>query len=558
MSRRGNGLHRRQFLANLAIAGLAPAVCGSNPLAWFQPPRRFTGEDLESAHRLLTNPDAILASARIEPQPGVLDVIVVGGGISGLAAAWWLRDKRIALFEREAELGGVSRSETWNGIEYALGAAYLIDPDPESEDAREKRGFELLRDLGLRVAGEDLTRDRTRERRLSGDANHCVFTRRRVLRDAEVYSPRNNAFFEAVLDSDNYPSVPPTDPELVANLDRISFAQFLTESALQRKIYGRSLGAISGFGREAIEYYFWGAFGTTAAETSAYHGLNFFAAEYGDILVFPGGNTRIVRRLAERFTESNPGALHTSATVLRVQPGATAGTWAALVHQGGAIRRYEARSIVFASPLFLAPLIIPSLPDQQRRAIASLDYRSYVVANVLLGRPIDRIFASPAFRNGYELTPVHGRAVTRVPTDVASKQSVFSDAVVADFPVKRHPSKSVLTVYRPYPYAAGRSELLTRTYEEFDEEVRRAVIDQFGLHGLRAGDVEEIRVSRWGHPMIVAKPGQLAAGTMRVASKGQPGLFFAHTDIQGAPAYENALAAAMDAVDAIKARRSAS
>jgi protoporphyrinogen oxidase len=552
MANRREGLPRRRFLANLAIAGLAPAVWGADPLAWFQPPRRFTGDDLESAHRLLTKPDDVLASARIERQAGVLDALIVGGGISGLAAAWWLRDRRIAVFEREPEPGGVSKSETWNGLEYALGAAYIIDPDPESEDAREKRGFELLRDLDLRAAGEDLTRDRTRERRLAGDANHCVFTRRRVLRESDVYTPRNTAFFEHVLDSDNYPSVPATDTELTAQLDRVSFQQFLADAALQRKIYGRSVGAISAFGREAIEYYFWGAFGTTAAETSAYHGLNFFAAEYGDILVYPGGNARIARRLAERLGAESAAALHTSACVLRLERDAAAGTWAALVHERGGVRRYETRAVIFASPLFLAPALIPSLPDAQRRAIASLEYRSYVVANVLLARPVDRIFTAAPFRSGYELTPVHGRDAARVPADVASKQSVFSDAVVADFAVGRHGSKSVLTVYRPYPYAAGRTELLDRTYAELDEEVRRAVIDQFGAHGLRGGDIEDIRISRWGHPMIVARPGQLAEGTMARAAEGQAGLFFAHTDVQGAPAYENALAAAMDAVDGVR------
>jgi hypothetical protein len=51
--------------------------------------------------------------------------------------------------------------------------------------------------------------------------------------------------------------------------------------------------------------------------------------------------------------------------------------------------------------------------------------------------------------------------------------------------------------------------------------------------------------------MIVTRPGQLADGTMRAASQSQPGLYFAHTDVQGAPAYENALAAAFDAVDAV-------
>jgi hypothetical protein len=51
--------------------------------------------------------------------------------------------------------------------------------------------------------------------------------------------------------------------------------------------------------------------------------------------------------------------------------------------------------------------------------------------------------------------------------------------------------------------------------------------------------------------MIVTRPGQLADGTMRLAAQPQPGLYFAHTDVQGAPAYENALAAAFDAVEAV-------
>ena len=47
-------------------------------------------------------------------------------------------------------------------------------------------------------------------------------------------------------------------------------------------------------------------------------------------------------------------------------------------------------------------------------------------------------------------------------------------------------------------------------------------------------------------PMIVARPGQLADGTIKAAAQPQPGLWFAHTDMQGAPAYENALAGAFE------------
>jgi hypothetical protein len=40
---------------------------------------------------------------------------------------------------------------------------------------------------------------------------------------------------------------------------------------------------------------------------------------------------------------------------------------------------------------------------------------------------------------------------------------------------------------------------------------------------------------------------------MRAAAASQPGLYFAHTDVHGAPAYENALAAAFDAVESVTA-----
>jgi hypothetical protein len=52
--------------------------------------------------------------------------------------------------------------------------------------------------------------------------------------------------------------------------------------------------------------------------------------------------------------------------------------------------------------------------------------------------------------------------------------------------------------------------------------------------------------------MIVARPGQLADGSIQRAAQSQRGLYFAHTDVQGAPAFENAMAAAADAVDAVR------
>jgi len=541
-----SGLSRRRFVAGLAVIGTAPVWTRLGRLTWQEASRQFTGDNFELAHKLLLDPDEVIKTGAPETHPEVHDVLVVGGGIAGLTVTYKLRDRRVLLLEGEREVGGVSKSESWQGLEYAIGAAYIIDPDPDSEDARELAGFKLLEELDLRRRGEDLTKDRKLQRRLSGDANHCIFSNRRVVPEAEVYTLRNRRFFEHVLDSDAYPSVPPEDPALVEALDRISFKSFVGDSALQRKIYGRSVGTISRLGWEAIEYYCWGAFGTTALETSAYHGLNFFAAEFGSVLVFPGGNGFITKRLAERIRRDYPQRIRTGAWTLRVEKdGAefSATTW-----EDGRLHRHRARSVVFSAPLFLAPTIIPSLPDAQRKAIATLDYRSYVVANVLLRRPATRIFANPVFRNGYELTRVHGVDVAKVPAEEISNEKVYSDAILADFASGRHATHAVLTAYRPYPYAESRSRLENLTYDQIDAEIRREVLAGFGPHGLRADDIEGVRLTRWGHPMIVTRPGQLADGTMRAASQSQPGLYFAHTDVQGAPAYENALAAAFDTV----------
>lgn len=543
---------RRRFLADLAILGATPVWSRLDLIAWQGAAKAFSGEDVELAHKLLFNPDeTIRTGGAPQSHPELHDVLIVGGGIAGLTVAWKLRERNVRLLEAAPEVGGVSRSETWQGIEYATGAAYIIDPDPESEDERELAGFTLLEELGLREKGEDLSKDRSRNRRLSGDANHCVFSNRRVIPEPLVYTARNRAFFEHVLDSDEYPSVPPTDPALVEALDRVSFRAFLENAALQRKVYGRNAGAISPLGWEAIEYYCWGAFGTTSRETSAYHGLNFFAAEFGDVLVFPGGNGFITRRLGERIRQRSPQAIRTGVWTLRVEKDGDA--FVATTWEEGRIHRHRARAAVFAAPLFLAPRLIPSLPDDQRKAIGSLAYRSYVVANVLLKRPARTIFSHPAFRNGYELTRVHGIDVAKVPAAEISGRKVYSDAILADFVTAPHPTHAVLTIYRPYPYDAGRASLLGLSYDEIEAEIRREVLAGFGPHGLRADDIEGVRIARWGHPMIVTRPGQLADGTMRTASKTQPGLYFAHTDVHGAPAYENSLAAAFDAVQAVTA-----
>ena len=52
------------------------------------------------------------------------DVVIIGGGASGLCSAYRLRDTNFLLLEKEPRLGGNAISEQWNGRWYSTGAAY--------------------------------------------------------------------------------------------------------------------------------------------------------------------------------------------------------------------------------------------------------------------------------------------------------------------------------------------------------------------------------------------------------------------------------------------------
>src|SRR5687768_903575 len=115
MSEWMRGISRRRFLAGFAVLGAAPLWTKLDALAWRQA-GQFTGDNFELAHELLTNPDETIAKYGMpEAHADLHDVVVVGGGISGLTVAYKLRKRRVLLFEAAPETGGVSKSEAWQG-----------------------------------------------------------------------------------------------------------------------------------------------------------------------------------------------------------------------------------------------------------------------------------------------------------------------------------------------------------------------------------------------------------------------------------------------------------
>ncbi|BDD02597.1 protoporphyrinogen/coproporphyrinogen oxidase [Aureibacter tunicatorum] len=74
---------------------------------------------------ILANAFAYSASA----QKDTLDVVIVGGGFSGLTSAYYLNHLDILVLEKEKEAGGRCLTGEWNGFHYPKGTEYMGKPE---------------------------------------------------------------------------------------------------------------------------------------------------------------------------------------------------------------------------------------------------------------------------------------------------------------------------------------------------------------------------------------------------------------------------------------------
>src|ERR1022692_2581853 len=105
---------RRSFI-RFVVAGSVAAGCpvDLSLLAAPAPTPVVDGEHNEIGHHFSRPP----ASARH-------DIVIVGGGMSGLSCAWFLRDQDFLLLEKEEHWGGNAYLEEYAGQAFATGTAY--------------------------------------------------------------------------------------------------------------------------------------------------------------------------------------------------------------------------------------------------------------------------------------------------------------------------------------------------------------------------------------------------------------------------------------------------
>jgi hypothetical protein len=310
-----------------------------------------------------------------------------------------------------------------------------------------------------------------------------------------------------------------------------------------------------------IQGYCFSSFDLSWDWVSAASGWNFIAAEEYGRWVCPGGNSYVVQELWRRLVRAYAGVGgHGEPHLNRLRPG----TRVVDVRQGprgmmqvtyrsgdGPFRSLLARRVVMANSKHVCKYILHDLenidPDRLN-SMHEVNTHPYVVANVLLDAPIERDFYDLFFlRDGnFPMTQDDALRLNQV-IDAVSGHWVLGGG-------HRPPPKSVLTLYWPLPTPGAMFPLVVdEAWEDHATRLAPQVEWMVSLLGVPRSAVVQVRMSRWGHSMPLARREFIARGhAERLRAPYLEHIYFVNQDNWALPAFETCLLEAQTFAEIIR------
>lgn len=483
--------------------------------------RTYFGDDFSKAHSVLWDQ----SQRQVPPPKEMADVVIVGGGMSGLACAYLLRKHNPVVLEASPHLGGNSKGQSWRGLDYSIGAAYFIKPEKKSPIDN------LYEEIGVYDS-------------CKVESEGTPFILNKSIQDdfwSGRHDPKNlvqyqtlKTYFENVnneVGGESYPSLPYEDramEEKIRALDELSFLELL-----EKKLNA----PMSAYIRSAMEHYAWSSLGGSLSEVSAAAGLNFYAAEFGEVGVLPGGNAKIAELLYQKASRRIDAKNFRTQSVVAKIRAHKAGVNVYYVSAQGEVQSIHAKTVVMACPKFVANYML-DLEDERGYAIDDISYRLYLVANVLLAKP-----HASKFYDAFLVNPT----LDYKNAQTASEIQGATDVVSANFAVDEK-NRSVLTLYRTFPHEGARSKLIQpESYEIQRKAFERQIVDEIMPTLKMSKDaIVDVRLSRFGHALPLAAKGSYAKKIPELIRQPfQRRVFFVHQDNWLLPAIETCLEEAL-------------
>jgi spermidine dehydrogenase len=564
---------RRDFM-NGAVLAIAAAAAPHSPLLaqgeteaqdhpGYDPPaahglRGSHPGAFEVAHRLR---DGTFWSSAGQPESSgeSYDLIVVGGGISGLSSARFFhqaagKTARVLILENHDDFGGhAKRNEFQVDKTFMLGFGGTFSIESPAPYSAVAQG--VVRDLGIDVSSYS--------KHLDNKLYASLGLKQKIFFDQETFgtdrlvvkpSPRHGEKmwreFESqapltekakadlkrlyALDEDLMPGL--TSEQKKAKLARMSYSDYLTKLVKvepqvvtmldpeQKSLYGVGIDAISaqdawgldmpgfeglkltpgpgpGMGRDAIP--------NEEAERYFFH--------------FPDGNSSIARLMVRslipeavpgnsaddivtsqiRYEEldqpGKPTRIRLNSTVVRVRHEGDASTAKGVevtYMQQGRLYTVKAAHCILACWHPVIPYIASELPATQVAALRSAEKVPIVYTNV-------------ALRNWESFVRLGTRSVT-APGCYFTDFGLDRRVSIGNYHCTNRPEEPIVLTMERYPCApglpargqhrAGRADLYATSFETFERKIREQLARSIGAGGFDpARDIEAITVNRWPH-----------------------------------------------------------
>jgi spermidine dehydrogenase len=557
---------RRDFLNGTALCvagGLAPAMLGRAADAPYYPPA-LTGlrgnhpGSFEDAHKLGWGQERF--STRALPVEESYDLVVVGAGISGLAAAWFYRQRhpaaRLLVLDNHDDFGGHAKRNEFRVGERLLlsygGSESMQSPKALYSDVAKG----LLRSLAVDIERFQAAFDQNLYPSL-GLSRGVFFDRENFGRDVlvtgdptpvvadDIPPGRHNAKqIEAFIAE--FPMSARARAELtalhaapgdylrgmarrarIAHLERTSYRDYLLKDA--------KLGeeALKYFQGRSLDFFALGVDMIAAAEARAlrypgFDGLGLGTrpaaaeAEMSEpyIYHFPDGNASLARLLVRALVPGAvPGQTMDDIVLAPVdyaaldRPGAPVrlrlnSTALAVENVGGPVsvgymhrdvlRRVSARQVVLAGYNMMAAHLVPEMRDAQRAAL-----RQCVKAPLVYTKVVIRdwtAFAKLGVHDIYSPLAFHSRVKLDYPVHLGGYRSPTRPEEPMCLHLVHVPSLPLSGMTARTHAQAGRGKLLQATFADFEREIRAQLDAMLAPGGFSAArDILAITVNRWSH-----------------------------------------------------------